>query len=603
MSKISVRNEQMHTRNIRELLKEREEQLQLRTINSQRHHAGADLGSAHLGVRRGSSVMPIVVDNLDHGRPKYVIHSDSKVRLAWDSLLMTLLVYIAIVTPYRIGLNDPPSGGYWYWEVVIDFFFLVDVALNFRTGFELDTGEEEMRPREIARHYLRGWFLIDLVSSIPVELLFAEGGEVRSLKLIKASKILRVLRILKLAKLLRIFKTPKLVEIVEEHLALSQEQTKGIKMLVTIFFVAHIIACGWGFLGTQHSQSSDSCFVGTDVCSSNWLDKYQRGIMGRPAGSGEVYSIALYWSFTTITTVGFGDIVPHTETERYYTIFAMICGVGFYGYFIATMAALLQNLDANEARYLEKMSAINSYMRLRGFPRKLRLRVKRYYKNYFSRKTALDEGVILSELSTFLRREVAMFLLSDIIYTIPFIKGRDPNVLAKILTILKPIAVMPGDNIMEEGEPGEEMYIVVSGELQVVGEGDTTKCVLGKGRFFGELFRNHPQEIEDMKRVAQETYAESHAVDHIPMRFSHKEQMEKTSSQTMPFVAGLDFKTARDRRTSAAATGTKPNRDSHRVSATTAAADGKLAAYLSVVIEKKIETELAKWASVAQKQE
>ena len=56
----------------------------------------------------------------------------------------------------------------------------------------------------------------------------------------------------------------------------------------------------------------------------------------------------------------------------------MITAVAFYGYFIGAIAAIMQNLDANQAKYVEKMGAVTSYMKQREFPMSLRLRVKRY---------------------------------------------------------------------------------------------------------------------------------------------------------------------------------------------------------------------------------
>ena len=247
------------------------------------------------------------------------------------------------------------------------------MCLNFRTSYERNTGEVELRPRHIAAHHVRTWFVIDVVSSIPIELLLSGGGELRSLKIAKASKLLRVLRLLKLTKLLRMLKAPRALEIIEEYLELSQEQAKGLKLLIAVFFIAHFIACGWGFLGTQVSQSTDGCFAGGGAasgpaCFANWLARFEEEVTGYALSTRDTYVAALYWSFTTITTVGYGDIVPHSAAERQYTVFAMITAVAFYGYFIGAIAAIMQNLDANEAKYVEKMGAVTSYMKQRSFP-------------------------------------------------------------------------------------------------------------------------------------------------------------------------------------------------------------------------------------------
>ena len=61
-----------------------------------------------------------------------------------------------------------PAGWVAYdWFVFAVFFS--DCVLNFRTGYFGEGGELVMNPGRIALHYLRTWFLVDVLSTLPWE--------------------------------------------------------------------------------------------------------------------------------------------------------------------------------------------------------------------------------------------------------------------------------------------------------------------------------------------------------------------------------------------------------------------------------------------------
>ena len=54
----------------------------------------------------------------------------------------------------------------------IDGFFAIDIIINFfTTYFHPTTGEEITEKKEIAINYLKGMFILDLLSTIPLDLL------------------------------------------------------------------------------------------------------------------------------------------------------------------------------------------------------------------------------------------------------------------------------------------------------------------------------------------------------------------------------------------------------------------------------------------------
>lgn len=58
-----------------------------------------------------------------------------------------------------------------YFYLSVDVTFIVDIIINFRTTFVNSNDEVVSHPGKIAVHYLKGWFIIDLVAAIPFDLL------------------------------------------------------------------------------------------------------------------------------------------------------------------------------------------------------------------------------------------------------------------------------------------------------------------------------------------------------------------------------------------------------------------------------------------------
>jgi len=112
----------------------------------------------------------------------------------------------------RIGFNADAVGFLQFLEYSIDILFIVDIMINFRTGyFDADLDIQVMNPRKAAMNYLRGWFLLDLVSSIPFDLVQSmmdsgEGsdlGSVSTAKLLKTGRFVKIFRLLRITKLIR----------------------------------------------------------------------------------------------------------------------------------------------------------------------------------------------------------------------------------------------------------------------------------------------------------------------------------------------------------------------------------------------------------------
>jgi voltage-gated potassium channel len=136
---------------------------------------------------------------------------------------------------------------------------------------------------------------------------------------------------------------------------------------------------------------------------------------------------ALWWAIVTMTTTGYGDVVPQTALGRMLAGIVMVSGILVF----ALWAGILATGYAEETR----------------------------------------------------RRE---FLRTwDLVAKVPFFHDVGAAVIADVTQLLRPRDYPGGAVIMRRGERGDCMYFVASGELEIRGRPDSISY--GPGDFFGEL--------------------------------------------------------------------------------------------------------------------
>jgi len=166
-----------------------------------------------------------------------------------------LLLYTCCATPYSLAFQEESSGAVSFQDIVdqefiVDFFFLVDILFNFFFAFHNSDYEMVDEKKEIAKSYIKGWFLIDFLAIIPFDKMFRVEGYNGLARILRLPKIYKLIKMTRLVRMLKIVKERnKLVKYLSEILKIGVGFERLLFFILLFLIACHIIACLWIFAG------------------------------------------------------------------------------------------------------------------------------------------------------------------------------------------------------------------------------------------------------------------------------------------------------------------------------------------------------------------
>lgn len=94
------------------------------------------------------------------------IEPDSTFRTGWDLFGLILILYEAVVIPYRVAFSIPSTGYHKFFELFIDSFFITDFGLNCYTGY-YKKGNLVLNRKKICKRYAKTYMVIDILAGFP----------------------------------------------------------------------------------------------------------------------------------------------------------------------------------------------------------------------------------------------------------------------------------------------------------------------------------------------------------------------------------------------------------------------------------------------------
>jgi len=294
---------------------------------------------------------------------RFVMREGNVFRSIWNVIVALLLVYTATIFPFRLcfiefRIMDPEKSLSNLWllmEQAVDILFIIDLFLNFFFSFTNKENCEIISLPHIAGRYFQTYFLINLVSCIPMPLvrmllnIFSEDSQgttanrtLRLGKMHRVSRLARLLRMTRIAKIFQLFHLSSTVTWFE-----SLRGVRVINFVVALFWVVHLLACGW-YLCASLDRWPEATWVGRRTLFADGEEKSLTVV-----SAGEQWLTSMYFVLTVFTTVGFGDIGPVTAYEMLYCCFMMIVGTIVHSIVVGEIIKTITSLD-NEEQEAEK---------------------------------------------------------------------------------------------------------------------------------------------------------------------------------------------------------------------------------------------------------
>mmetsp|Transcript_21766 Transcript_21766/g.41522 ORF Transcript_21766/g.41522 Transcript_21766/m.41522 type:complete len:997 (-) Transcript_21766:389-3379(-) len=387
-------------------------------------------------------------------------------RISWDLLMMVLLLYITVVLPYRMAFDDEAAmhSAVWWWEVVIDVLFGVDILVNMRTAYTVE-GKIEIDQYKILKRYAASWMVIDVVSIFPFDLFLNNGVLASAFKSMRIIKLSRMLKMLKMMKLMRLMKMPHLLSRLE--LYVNRGMMGLLKFLAIVLVIAHLMACVFYAV---------SASAGDEL--NTWISA--QGLLRESTYSK--YVAALYWSMSTMTTVGYGDVAAVSDMERLLSVVLVMLGATVYAYFMGNMNIMVAAINSSASKKARQLERVDAFLKSHSVPPGISDRVRNYYDYLWQREIHMNDRTIMDGLSAPLRSELVLYIYRDMVENVGFFQNKHPQFITNIMLCLKLEVFAPGDNVITTGEIALNMYFILTGHVGVQdpeGVGVSSKDLFG----------------------------------------------------------------------------------------------------------------------------
>jgi len=396
----------------------------------------------------------------------FYISPKSKFVLVFDLLIIIFCLFDIIYTPLRLSKLDGfctlPNNLIMYIYYCIDILYIIDLLLGFfRSYYNFQFVIINNKTR-IFHHYIVTQFCFDFIEAFPAfsytvylckkkNNIYCNGYDLSNREM-----ILLLLCFVKQVKLFKIIdiKNNAIMFVIKDIIS----ENEIIEQIVILFITIGIcISCFYSFISIH-------IFIGRHSYP-NWIIK--AGFQDQ--SHGMLYLISFYYLMTTMTTVGYGDIVGASLCEIIFQIIVLSVGITIYSWVVSNIGNYVKN-ESYASMQFNKDEAILEEIRISHPNMSFKL-YRQIYQHLHARKITqkqYDSNLLINSLPYSLKNTVLLTIYKETINNLKiFRKCQNSDFIVRLLTNFIPIFSKKNAILIPEGQPIENIIFIKKGVLTI----------------------------------------------------------------------------------------------------------------------------------------
>ncbi|XP_023640931.1 probable cyclic nucleotide-gated ion channel 3 isoform X2 [Capsella rubella] len=388
-------------------------------------------------------------------------------------------------------------------------FFYIPV---FHTGFitpasrGFGRGELNVNSKDIALRYLRSYFLIDLLSILPIPqiVVLAIVPKVARPSSLVAKEMLKwVIFCQYIPRIARIYPLSK--EVTRTSGLVTETAWAGAALNLFLYMLAsHVFGSFWYLISIERKdrcwreackeKEREGCIHALLYCkptgennhlflngSCNVIDPeeikdptiFNFGIFADALQSRIVetrdfpkkFSYCFWWGLRNLSALGQNLKTSTFEGEIIFAIIICVSGLVLFALLIGNMQKYLQSTTVRVEEMRVKRRDAEQWMSHRMLPDDLKDRIRKYEQYKWQETKGVEEEALLSSLPKDLRKDIKRHLCLKLLKKVSWFQAMDDRLLDALCDRLKTVLYTENSYIVREGEPVEDMLFIMRGNL------------------------------------------------------------------------------------------------------------------------------------------